>query len=130
MKTKVALLINADPNVAYAALEASRRTELGLRTASTSREAFKILGDGLNNIAVIIIDLDPGIHGMALLNALEVCNSSIPILTLTGLDEDYVRPIVRRRGARDCIGKPLTAERLTEAILACIGEAENVNLPA
>lgn len=124
MSAKIALLINADPDFAPVALKAVIETGHGLRTAGSSREAFRILSDGIHNVDVIIIDLDPGVHGLALLSALEVCDKSIPVITITGLDPDYIRPVVRRHGAQDCLGKPVGVEELVEAIMNCHREHE------
>jgi hypothetical protein len=49
--------------IADAAVEAGR----GLRHASSSQEAFEILADDVDNIDLVIIDVDPGINSLAVL---------------------------------------------------------------
>jgi DNA-binding NtrC family response regulator len=123
MKTNILLVAqgasNSNSVIANAAVEAGR----GLRHASSSHEAFEILAEGLDNIDVVIVDVDPGIHSLSVLEALSYCNVAPPIIVVTGFEETDMAPIAYRHGATACIGKPFTALELAALI-------QDVCLPA
>ena len=98
--------------IANAAVEAGR----GLRHASSSREAFNILANGLDNIDVVIIDVDPGIHSLSVLEAISYRKIAPPVIVVTGFEEMDMAPMAYRHGATACIGKPFTAVELAALI--------------
>jgi DNA-binding NtrC family response regulator len=98
--------------IANAAVEAGR----GLRHASSSHDYFEILADGLDNIDVVIIDVDPGIHSLSVLEALSYRKTAPPIIVVTGFEEMDMAPMAYRHGATACIGKPFTALELAALI--------------
>src|SRR5207302_4353741 len=105
--------------IVNAAVEAGR----GLRHASSSHEAFEILADGLDNIDVVLIDVDPGIHSLSVLEALSYCKAAPPIIVVTGFEEMDMAPMAYRHGATACIGKPFTAVELAAKIQdVCVPE--------
>jgi len=53
-----------------------------------------------------IIDLDPGMHSILVLEALGCCDTCPPIIVVTGLEELEMTAIAHRHGATACIGKP------------------------
>ena len=110
------LLISSDLAVAEAALEAVRSTRSALQLASTSGEAFRALSEEVDDVAVVILDLDPVIHGLALLEALAMCEQMPPLLAITDLEEKDIKPIVQQHGGVACIAKPVDAEKLASAI--------------
>lgn len=113
MKPPVILLISNDPSVEDLVGEAVLATRHGLRLRHTSTEAFQQLKEGCDDIDLAIIDLDPGVHGQALLEAV---GDRLPVLVLSSLEEAYVHPLSQRHGARGCLTKPFTAEQLRAAI--------------
>jgi len=113
MKPHVILLISHDPTVEALACEAVLATRHGMRLRRTSAEAFQQLKEGGDDIDLAIIDLDPGVHGQALLEAV---GDRLPVLVLSSLEEAYVHPLSQRHGARGCLTKPFTAEQLRGAI--------------
>jgi DNA-binding response OmpR family regulator len=92
-------------------------TRHGLRTIHSASEAFHLLRDGCEDVDLAIIDLDPGMHGAALL---EAAGDRLPVLVLTSLEENYMHPVATRHGARGCLAKPCTAEKLVAAIEAVL----------
>jgi len=98
--------------IADAAVEAGRR----LRHASNSQEAFEILADDLGNIDIVIIDVDPGIHSLSVLEALSYRKTAPPIIVVTGFEQMDMAPMAYRHGAMACIGKPFTARELAALI--------------
>jgi DNA-binding NtrC family response regulator len=116
MKSKILLVAQGASSsnnvVAEAAVEAGR----GLRHASTSHEAFEILADDVDKIDVVIIDVDPGIHSLAVLEALSFRKTAPPIIVVTGFEEMEMAPMAYRHGATACIGKPFVALELAALI--------------
>ena len=113
MKPHVILLLSTDPFVERIAREAVPATRHGLRVIQSSQEAFQQLREGISDVDLAIIDLDPGMHGSALL---EAASERLPIIVLTSLEENYMDPIATRRGAVACLSKPFTTERLLSEI--------------
>ena len=116
MKANVLLLVDADPNsaelVALAAMKSCHQVIL----ANTSLEAFRILNGGLDAVDVIVVDLDPGGHGLAVMEAIDASPRTPPAIILTSLEEVYMTPIGAANGAAACLGKPFTVEKLASVI--------------
>ena len=113
MSPRVILLVCADPSVETLVREAAPATRHGLRVVQSSPEAFRQLREGCADVDLAIIDLDPGVHGSAIL---EAAGDRLPVLVLTSLEESYMQPIAARHGAVACLAKPFTAERLAKEI--------------
>jgi DNA-binding response OmpR family regulator len=118
MKPPIILLMTADPAVETIAREAVLSLRHGLRTARSASEAFQDLESGWEDIDAAIVDLDPGMHGAALL---EAANGRFPVIVLTSLEANYMRPVASRHGAQECLTKPLDAEHLREALKRLLG---------
>lgn len=96
--------------------EAVVRTGRRLRHVTDSQHAFELLRTSLFGIDFVIIDLDPGIHSMAILEALSARDCPPPIIVITGFEEYDMTPIAHRHGATACIAKPFTAAELEKLI--------------
>jgi DNA-binding NtrC family response regulator len=116
MKRSVVLLIDADADTSSSVLEAASLTNLDVRFARTSRDLFQMIQAGLDDVAVVVLDVDPGVHGMAVLEALDAWASAPPVIVTSSLEESYLRPVALAHGATECLGKPIGMERLTTAI--------------
>ncbi len=116
MKEKVILLVDADADCAGIVLEAGARTGHGVRLSRDCREAFGFLNREFDRIDSLVVDVDPGSHGMALLAALGALRRRPPIIVLTALEESHMEPVAARHGAVGCLGKPLSIERLRAVI--------------
>jgi DNA-binding response OmpR family regulator len=68
------------------------------RLAKTSREAFEILKREIRRLDIVIVDVDPGAHGLALLEAISGCAERPPIIVVTALEETYMKPITAEHG--------------------------------
>jgi DNA-binding response OmpR family regulator len=53
---------------------------------------------------------------MAVLEAVDAWDAAHPVIVVSSLEEAYVRPIALAHGAEVCFGKPITSERLRNAI--------------
>ena len=116
MKEKIILLVDADVDCAGVVLEAGARTGHGVWLSRHNRDAFDFLIREFDRIDILVVDLDPGSHGMALLSALGALRRRPPIIVLTALEESHLEPMAARHGAVACLGKPLSIERLRRVI--------------
>ena len=110
------LLVDADGDSERLVSEAANRTGRDVLVAKTSRDAFRILGDQMQRLNLVIVDVDPGAHGLALLEAISGCAERPPILVITALEETYMNPISLKHGAAACLGKPITVQRLGSSL--------------
>lgn len=116
MKEKIVLLVDADGDCERMVSEVADRSNRELFSARTSRDAFKILGDEMQRLDMVIVDVDPGAHGLALLEAISECADRPPIVVITALEEAYMKPISAEHGAAACLGKPIAIERLVSSL--------------
>jgi DNA-binding response OmpR family regulator len=75
----------------------------------------KQFSHGFEGLNLILVDLDPDVHGVTLFNALDDSHPGprrAPVVTLTSCEESYMKPLALGRGAAACLGKPVTAARL------------------
>ena len=112
MKKNILLVANRSRDSNSLVADVAIRTGRGLRHADNSRRAFELLIAGLDDIDFIIIDLDPGMHSISVLEALGCCDTCPPIIVVTGLEELEMTAIAHRHGATACIGKPFSAAKL------------------
>lgn len=112
MKNNLILLVDADGDCEELVALAATDIDHDLCWVKTSREAFAVLGRQLDELAAVIVDADPGSHGMALLEAVSSCAERPPMLVLTALEETYMAPIAKRHGAVTCLGKPIGVAKL------------------
>jgi FixJ family two-component response regulator len=82
----------------------------------TSKEFFHFCREDFGNVIAIILDIDPEMHGMAVLEASDVCENTPPIIVVSALEEHRLGPVVQRHGAMACLGKPLSFTRLARAL--------------
>lgn len=112
-----ALLISKETSEWNATIaEAAKRAGLLLLKTTDARRAFALLRSGLQYIVLVIIDVDPGIHSMAILEAISASETAPPVIVVTGFEESDMAPIARRHGAAACIAKPFTATELMARI--------------
>ena len=116
MRPDILLLVDADPESARMVAAAATGTRRRLVRVTSGREAFQMLNDGLDQVDVIVVDVDPGVHGMAVLEALDSSHQAPPVIVLTGLEETYMAPISAAHGAAACLAKPFTIEKLAATI--------------
>jgi len=108
MKEKVILLVDADADCAGVVLEAGARTGHDVWLSRDGPEALGFLNREFDRIDSLVVDLDPGSHGMALLAALCALWRRLPVIVVTALEESHMKPVVLRHGAVACLGKPLS----------------------
>ena len=116
MKRNVVLVLDADADTARAVASAATTRDCDLRFVQTSKEFFHFCREDFENVIAIILEIDPGMHGMAILEASDVCKNSPPIIVVSALEEHRLGPVVQRHGAIACLGKPLSFTRLGRAL--------------
>ena len=116
MKPNILLVAHGDGTSNSAIADAAARTGHGLRHASSGREAFAILKASLDDVDLVIIDADLGIHSLSILEALSFSRTAPPVIVVTGFEESEMEPIAYCHGATACIGKPFTPGKLASLI--------------
>jgi CheY-like chemotaxis protein len=116
MKENTILLLDTDGDSEAIVSEAATRTGRDVVVAKTAREAFRILGDQMQRLELVVVDVDPGAHGLALLEAISSCAERPPIVVITALEETYMEPISLKHGAAACLGKPIAVQRLGSSL--------------
>jgi DNA-binding NtrC family response regulator len=116
MKPNILLVAHGDGTSNSAIADAAARTGHGLRHASSGREAFAILKVSLADVDLVIIDVDPGIHSLSILEALSFSRTAPPVIVVTGFEESEMEPVAYCHGATACIGKPFTSGELAALI--------------
>ena len=123
MKTNLILVVDADADTVGAVLEAAARTGHGVNQARTSRQAFEVLKNELRHLDAVIVDVDPGAHGLALLEAVSGCHHKPPLLVLSGLEDAYMKTIASKHGAAACLCKPFSIEQLHSVLKRVLANA-------
>lgn len=115
MKGNSILLVDADGDCEDLVSIVAAQIRRAVRCVRTSREAFAILSQQLRKVEAVVVDVDPGAHGIALLEAMSGCAKRPPMIVLTALEESYMQPIARNHGATACLGKPVSPIGLRNA---------------
>ena len=116
MKRNVVLVLDADADTARAVASAALTRNCDLRFVQTSKEFFHFCREDFANVIAIILEIDPGMQGMAILEASDVCENTPPIVVVSALEEHCLGPVVQRHGAIACLGKPLSFTQLGRAL--------------
>jgi DNA-binding NtrC family response regulator len=112
MERKTLLLLDVDGDCEEMVAKAAARQDRALLLARTAREAFEIITNQIHSLELIVVDVDPGTHGLALLEAISAQAERPPMIVVTALEEAYMNPIAAEHGAAACLGKPLSLPRL------------------
>jgi DNA-binding response OmpR family regulator len=124
MKHKIIMLVNSEGDSVGVVTEAAARNGYGVRVARSSRDAFAALKTDFDKVDALLVDLDSGGHGFALLEAVNMRKGKPLLLALTSCEELDMKPVAFRHGAQDCFGKPLSLRRITAALAKTRSHAE------
>jgi DNA-binding response OmpR family regulator len=127
MEREILLVANSDADSNAMVEAAAKESGRGLRKVSSTRQAFDILASDLDNVDVVVIDLDPGMHALAILEAIGGHTVAPPVIALTSLDESEIPPIASQHGAVACLGKPFQYADLARAIELCLAQPHSVS---
>jgi DNA-binding NtrC family response regulator len=127
MNREILLVANSDAHSNAIVEAVAQERGRCLRKVSSTRQAFDVLATDLDNVDVVIIDLDPGMHSLAILEAISGYALAPPVIALTSLEESEVTPIASRNGAVACLGKPFQHANLSKAIELCLAQPRSVS---
>ena len=127
MNREILLVANSDTDSNAIVEAVAKESGCRFRKVSSTRQAFDILATDLDNVDVIIIDLDPGMHSLAILEAIGGHPVAPPVIALTSLEESEVTPIASQHGAVACLGKPFQHANLAKAIELCLAQPRFVS---
>ena len=116
MNRRVILVLDADADTARAVAGVAAGVNCDIRFVQSSKDFFHFCHEDFENVAAIVLDVDPGVHGMAILEALDACENMPPIIVVSALEEHRLSSVVQQHGAIACLGKPLGLTRLEHAI--------------
>jgi CheY-like chemotaxis protein len=127
MEREILLIANGDADSNAIVEAVAKQSGRRLRKVSSTRQAFEILATDMDNVDVVIIDLDPGIHSLTILRAIGGNPIAPPVIALTSLEESEVTPIASRHGAVACLSKPFQHAHLSDAIELCLALPRSVS---
>jgi DNA-binding NtrC family response regulator len=116
MNGNVLLIANRDVCSNEVVATAVAQTGRRLQHAKTSRDAYHVLSTGLEDIDAIIIDLDPALHSLSILEAISYCKTARPVIVVAVPETLDMAAIAYRHGAAICINAPFNETELTTAI--------------
>jgi DNA-binding NtrC family response regulator len=127
MEREILLIANNDADSNATVQAVAKKMGCGFRKVSSTRQALDILATDLDSVDVVIIDLDPGMHSLAILEAIGNRAVGPPVIALTSLDESEVMSIASRHGAAACLGKPFEHANLSKAIEQCLAQPRSIS---
>jgi DNA-binding NtrC family response regulator len=116
MKRDILLLVDADADTASVVCSAAALSGLDVRLVLRSSDFFAVMEHGLTDVAVIVLDVDPGVHGTELLETLDAYDLMAPVIIISSLEQAHLHPAAIAHEARMYLGKPASIERLRTAI--------------
>ena len=91
--------------------------ELGFAARTFSSAAEFLSSDSLDQTECLILDIFmPAITGLDLQRELKLRGQQIPIIFMTAIKNETVRPQVIEQGAVECLFKPFSESALLEAL--------------
>jgi DNA-binding NtrC family response regulator len=116
MKGNILLVADSESDANAIIAEAAKQSGRGVRKVSSQQQAFQVLSTATDEIDLAIIDLDLGLHGLALLETLGANESDLPVIAITSQEKSEADMIAYRHGAAACVSKPFTASQLLSVI--------------
>lgn len=117
------LLIEDEPSICDNILFAAKKEGFQVEVAHTGHEGFQLFES--NEFSLVILDVGlPDISGFEVCKALRK-KSDIPILFLTGMDDEIDRVLGLELGADDYVSKPFSPRELMARIKAITRRSQN-----
>ena len=108
-------VVDDDESVRESLPDLLREFGFGVRTFSSAAEFLS--SDSLGQIECLILDIFmPGMTGLDLQRELTIRGQQIPIVFMTAIKNETVRPQVLEQGAVECLFKPFSDTALLEAL--------------
>ena len=116
------LLVNDDPQVIASLHEALTGVRHRLIVGPTAAAAVAAMnGEEDCGFDALVVDLDVGTDGLALMSAVHSCCPQLPVIALTPLDECLLKEEAFLRGASALVDKPVVADEVTAAVQHACG---------
>jgi DNA-binding response OmpR family regulator len=113
MKPPVILLVSKDPEVACMVEDETLAERHGFRHLVDHEIARRALGEGGEDVDLVILDLDPDIGGLSLFH---YARRDLPMLVLTPYSAEDMLRVFRYRSPIGCLIKPFTKAQLHQAV--------------
>ena len=95
--------------------------EFGFTTRSFASAREFLASDAIGQTQCLILDIAmPGMTGFELQRELKVRRQEIPIVFITAMGDENLRPRVVERGAVECLSKPFSEAALLDAVRAAL----------
>ena len=113
------LVIDDERMVRTALVRQLARTGLDATQAEDAEAALRLLGDGIPNLRLILLDLSmPGMSGIDALPLLGKAAPGVPVIALSG----HIPDDAQLQGAAAVLQKPLGLADLLSALRAVLGD--------
>mgnify|MGYP001223600005 CR=1 FL=1 len=110
------LVVDDETQVCHVLDELLGQYEHEVATATSGPEAIAMLPDYQPELILLDI-LMPDMDGMEVLNHIKDWNPEIPVVILTGVDDENIAEQAIDAGARDYITKPILGDQLETVLL-------------
>lgn len=117
MKQNVILLVDADADACAVTLEAAKASGFDVRFAQIERDLSELTQMSLDDIALIVLDYDPDVHGLAIAELLDHWQPPRPVILISS-DEGLNHPLRLIGTPTRHLTKPVTVARFVHAIQA------------
>jgi DNA-binding NtrC family response regulator len=120
MKRDVILLLDDDGDCANVACTAGSLLRLDVRFVRRPHDLFQMIQERSEDVVAVVLDVDPGFHGMAVMETLAASDLTLPAIIISSLEVAHLFPAAKAYRANACLGKPVSPERLAMTISACL----------
>jgi DNA-binding response OmpR family regulator len=119
MKRNVILLIDADADTYAVTLTAAQTAGLDVRTAQIERDLSEITEFELNDVAAIVLDYDPDVHGGGIAEEL---SQWLPPRPLIFISSEHEHGLMFEGSATRHLTKPVSAAQVMHALDAILNQ--------
>ena len=123
MKQNVVLLIDADSKTYTATLSAVQSAGFNVRVGQIRNDLSEITEFELDDVAAILLDYDPDLHGPVVNEELAEWQPSRPLIFISS-GEGLHHPLILTGRAIRHLSKPVTANQLAHCIEAIVRNPE------
>ncbi len=119
MKRNVILLVDADIDTYTATLSAAQAAGFDIRVAQIQRDLTEMSDFELDDVAAIVVDYDPDVHGPAIAEEL---SQWLPPRPLIFISSEYEHALMFEGTATRHLTKPVSADQVMHALDAILNQ--------
>ncbi len=123
MKPNVILLVDADADTVDATLTAAQSAGFDVRVVQLERDLSEITAFELEDVAAIILDYDPDLHGTLIAEKLSRWQPPRPLIFIS-TEKDLYHPLILTGRAARHLTKPVTADQVAQLVEAVMKNLE------